>query len=441
MAEMKKQIEFLMQEVKRLKSENAENDTLAQEVRELRVEQQQSTIEKEEMAEQISELQTQSLAAVAPAAGHSGGPTFTMNPGPTFTSADGRSQFAIGGKVHVESTFFDDDKTDNPDGTEIRRGQIVAKGKFDEDWFFAFETEFAGNNTTVTDALLGYSGLENTELKLGSFKEPFSSDFLTSDESNVFIEFAPLNIFTPERSIGIGFATHGDNWSVAAGGFGEGTGTAAGVDEGSAVTGRVTYAPINEPGRVFHFGGSASYRMTDDNDSVTLSANLGGANRATTAVSTGAIAGVDDTMTVGLDASAILGPVMLQGRYVRSSLDTGAGDADFDGYYVQASYALTGESMTYNAANGSLRRIKPAENFKLGQGIGAWEIAARYDSINLTDGPINGGEMDNYVLGLNWYPNDRIRFMANYTMVDTDDNAVVADDDPHIFALRAQYDF
>jgi phosphate-selective porin OprO/OprP len=189
-----------------------------------------------------------------------------------------------------------------------------------------------------------------------------------------------------------------------------------------------------------HLGASGSYR-SDLND-VTFSANPGGANRATTsAINTGSIAGVEDTTSLGLEASGVFGPLMVQGRYVRSNLDAVGGDLDFDGHYIQASYALTGESMTYNAANGSLRRIKPNNNFKLGQGAGAWEIGARYDNINLTDGNVAGGEMNSYVLGLNWYPNDRVRFMLNYTAVDTDDNAVVADDDPTIIALRAQYDF
>ncbi len=441
MATMKKQIELLMSEVERLKSNDTSNESLAREVSALKAQQKQNQAEKEAMGAQITELQAQGFASVSPAAGGSHGGTFSLNPGPTFTSADGRSEFAIGGKVHVEAAFFNDDAVDHPDETEIRRAQIVAKGKFDEDWFFALETEFAGNAVTVTDALLGYSGFENAEVKVGSFKEPFSSDFLTSDESNVFIEFAPLNLFTPERSIGVGASTHGDNWSISAGAFGQGTGTATGVDEGNAATGRLTYAPVNDDGKVLHLGASGSYRETSDTDTVTLAASAGGANRAAGGVSTGAIAGVENTTTLGLDVSGIWGPLMVQGRYVQSDLSTAAGDADFDGHYIQASYALTGESMTYNGSNGSLRRIKPANDFKLGQGIGAWEIGARYDAIDLTDGAVTGGEMENYVLGLNWYPNDRIRFMLNYTMVDTDSNAVMANDDPKIIALRAQYDF
>ncbi len=220
MAQMREQIKVLMQEVARLKGDANQNEVLAQEVQTLKSQQKQSELEKQALADQIDEIQAQSSAAIRPAAGVSSGGGFSLNPGPTFTSADGRTEFAIGGKVHVESSFFDDDATDNPDGTEIRRAQIVVKGKIEEDWFFAFENEFAGNDSTVTDAFLGYSGLKNTEVKIGSFKEPFSSDFLTSDESNVFIEFAPLNAFTPERSIGIGASTHGEHWSASAGGFG-----------------------------------------------------------------------------------------------------------------------------------------------------------------------------------------------------------------------------
>jgi phosphate-selective porin OprO/OprP len=56
-------------------------------------------------------------------------------------------------------------------------------------------------------------------------------------------------------------------------------------------------------------------------------------------------------------------------------------------------------------------------------------------------------------LGLNWYVNPYIRFMANYILVDNNDNATnnsgnlhadessAANDDPQIFMLRAQVDF
>ena len=58
-----------------------------------------------------------------------------------------------------------------------------------------------------------------------------------------------------------------------------------------------------------------------------------------------------------------------------------------------------------------------------------------------TDGSVLGGELDTVTLGLNWYPNDNIRFIANYIHADTDENAVTPDDGPEVYLLRGQFAF
>jgi phosphate-selective porin len=49
--------------------------------------------------------------------------------------------------------------------------------------------------------------------------------------------------------------------------------------------------------------------------------------------------------------------------------------------------------------------------------------------------------MTDITLGLNWYLRDNARLMFNYVDVDTDDKAVVANDDPKVMTVRAQWDF
>jgi phosphate-selective porin OprO/OprP len=62
-------------------------------------------------------------------------------------------------------------------------------------------------------------------------------------------------------------------------------------------------------------------------------------------------------------------------------------------------------------------------------GTGAWEAAARLSEINLNSGGylvtqtggvpsnIQGGRETDLTLGLNWYPDPGIRFMANWVNV------------------------
>ncbi len=117
-------------------------------------------------------------------------------------------------------------------------------------------------------------------------------------------------------------------------------------------------------------------------------------------------------------------------------------DDKFNGWYVQGSWILTGESKGYSAANGAFTAPKPSAPFDFdGTGIGAWELAARYSDLNLNDNTnsaadvitawtgastrtytfyntVRGGEQKVTTLGVNWYPNSAIKFALDYQFID-----------------------
>ena len=97
---------------------------------------------------------------------------------------------------------------------------------------------------------------------------------------------------------------------------------------------------------------------------------------------------------LGLESALVYGPFSVQGEYIYTDVDgkSGSSSPSFDGFYVQSSYFLTGEHRKYSTSKGSFSRVKPKENYKYGAGAGAWEVAARYSQIDLSDSGISGGK-------------------------------------------------
>lgn len=319
------------------------------------------------------------------------------------------------------------------------------KGKVGQGFGYKAEVDFANNDSKITDAYINYTGIDHVELKAGQFKEPVGLDNLTSSKNILFIERASATSLTPGRNIGLQASTYGDYWTLTGGVFGDDVGASSTDDEQYSVTARATIAPIMREDASVHLGVAGSFRSPDSaSDSVRYRARPDTRLANLRSVDTGSITGVDDVTLLGLEVAAAWQSLFMQGEYTYSDIsrDVGA-DVDVEGHYVQAAWTLTGETRPYDVKKGVYGRIKPHSPFNLKDGgAGAWEIAARYSNLDLNDGiALTGGEMDSYTLGLNWYPNNYVRFMANYIMVEADANGVTPNDEPHIFALRGQVEF
>src|SRR5690606_15223142 len=131
-------------------------------------------------------------------------------------------------------------------------------------------------------------------------------------------------------------------------------------------------------------------------------------------VETGTISGVDSVTIGGLEAAAVYGPFSVQGEYYHTQIERETlADADLGGWYAQASWFATGEYRPYKPSEGLFGRVNPKHPLSLSKGgVGALELAARHSNIDLNDGLVQGGEMNNVTLGANWYLNDYSRLMA-----------------------------
>jgi len=111
-----------------------------------------------------------------------------------------------------------------------------------------------------------------------------------------------------------------------------------------------------------------------------------------------------------------------------------------------ATWSLSGEARPYDPATASFHGLIPVA--PLGKdGFGAWEVAARYSSTDLNFRPampgsvggVTGGIQNIWSIGLNWYPNQTVRFLLDYNNIQVNHaNAPAMDISANAIALRSQ---
>jgi phosphate-selective porin OprO/OprP len=70
----------------------------------------------------------------------------------------------------------------------------------------------------------------------------------------------------------------------------------------------------------------------------------------------------------------------------------------------------------YHYKSGTLGPV-PISRSAYQNGIGAWEIATRWSSIDLNDGPVAGGEMDIISLAASWWLSQIFNVNLNYRYI------------------------
>jgi len=330
------------------------------------------------------------------------------------------------------------------DGTEVRRAHLGVQGTAFRDVAYVLVLDGAaggGVASAVRDATIQYTGLRPFTITLGNQKPQAGFDSSFSDRSNaqIFLEPAlPAELMNPQsaRFIGARVSSGGERYSASVGLFGDdiaNSGIANPVRDGWGVHGRLTLAPINAAGRLLHVGASGYWRRPPlgratpadpPTPQLRFRARPEAAVDGQRLVDTGNLGFARSFAAGGAELAVVWGALGLQSEYVaaRVSQSGGRTTLDFDGGYVGLSYALTGESRTYDGRNGTFGRFRPARNLDPRAGAwGAWEVAARLSTIDLNDaandlarGGVRGGRETNLTLGINWHLSPFTRLMANY---------------------------
>lgn len=376
---------------------------------------------------------------------------------------DGENSIKFGGRMHADYVqhLGDDDLAGGVkgiDGTELRRGRIAMSGTVFKDFDYMIETEFGNDDATARDLFLVYHGFKKPlELTIGQQKHAMSMEIQESSNDIMFTERSVVQTLTVpyfDRALGVNLKGSGDNWNVQGGLYGDAIRPGdANADEGHGYAIRGTYALINEPEKVLHIGANYGYRKTSEDNSIN-SRDARFRYRTSnfsqlSLIDTRSFNDLEDIKLGLVEVSAMYGPFSFQSEFANATASrrTNA-DVDFNAFYAQVGWTLTGESRTYKGSDGEFKRLKPKNSFDLKKGKwGAWEVAGRFDQLDLQDKNVNGGEMKRMSLALNWYLNEDVRVMAGFTRAyDLSGGALrktdgTFADDIDVYTLRTQWAF
>jgi phosphate-selective porin OprO/OprP len=185
---------------------------------------------------------------------------------------------------------------------------------------------------------------------------------------------------------------------------------------GNIFGGRVTGLALEADGgaNLIHLGVSGVYRQSK-NGSFELK-SVPEVYEAPDFVDTGSFP-ASHGASVGGELAVVHGPLTISGEYAATGIASPAQTAElrFSGYYAMATWSLTGETRPYDHTLGAFGAISPSAPFSFKNGgPGAWEVAARYSSVDLTSGAVQGGKFDRVSGALSWYPTSQVRFEFDY---------------------------
>ncbi|WP_043887844.1 OprO/OprP family phosphate-selective porin, partial [Methylophaga thiooxydans] len=354
---------------------------------------------------------------------------------------DGNWSFQPIGRVMWDAVNADadtDDSDDDVKGTELRRARLGFAGSI-YDWSYKFEADFAGGDASIKDAYIGYGNKlsDNTKwgVKLGQSHIPFGLNTKISSKYMTFMDrpmFADSSV-SPARASGAVVSINDSDykWALSAGlqngGF-DGDNDTYEIN-GSTFAVRGSFLPYNEGKNLVQIG--AGYLTQGGGDSFKFQPDLVSHDDSFKPVSTGTIA-LDQADAFSVDAMGVFGSFHAMAEYLDHTAEPEAGsDIDTTGYAVEAGYFLTGESLKWK--KGYTSGISPKSKY------GAWQVAARFESVEVDPGTSMEDEYDQFTLGVNYYPTKNTRLMLNYSKVtDLTVDGTGADEEPSALKFRAQ---
>lgn len=330
-------------------------------------------------------------------------------------------------------------------GAFIRDMGLTLEGGVGENLSYNIGLDFeaSSNQAKVDTAYITYTGfkclLPNLSFAVGQVSPGFCLSCADSSKWIPFMERSMgTNVFGPQPGMGANANTYNDNYSATIAATQQPkSGTSIKNVYGQNIrthdlwqgSGRFTFAPISEAGRVLQIGLSAHIQeyantglqfranpemRSGNSTSLLNTTTFYTDSQSNTGPGKQLMISALNQKTVDIEMLGIRGPWSGELEYQKAYIARGTVDGvkqgnnlSFSGFHAQASYVLTGQGRSLKKSNGTLN--KPTLN-----GRSAWEVSARYSFISLDDQDINGGRAYNTTASLSWYANNNIRVIGEY---------------------------
>jgi len=300
-----------------------------------------------------------------------------------------------------------------PDTFLVRRARLAIEGRVERFFEYKLEGDFADTSSTLLrDFYLRLHRIEEAQLTVGQFKEPFSQEELRLDLYQDFVERSLANLLVPSRSPGLMLSGSIGRGTIEyqVGAF-NGKGLLAlnntGTPEGVV---RIRLAPWKKTGAFWlkglAFGGAYAQGQSAPGTSLrgmTESKSFTFFNGDTV---NGKIIRSNGELTW------LLGPATLRAEYDQvnqSRNNQGLGGTNLPGvvskaYTAQFTYLLTGETKP-DAGIVVPKHSLFGEGDGSAPGFGAWELKVRYSNLQMSDATAKSNRAGTLYFGVNWYLN------------------------------------
>jgi len=340
-------------------------------------------------------------------------------------SEDESFKLRVGGYAQLDGRSYSSDSSKlGVDTFILRRARPTVQGTLAKCVDFYINPDFGGGTTVLQDAYLDAHYTPRLRVRAGKMKTPFGLERLQSASSLLFVERAFPTAIAPNRDLGV--QLHGElagGLAVYAAGVFNGVGDGASADrdigDSKDVAGRLWFRPFKNSSSKAVKGFGLGIAATTGKDEGALASyrtpgQLVFFSYASDAVATGT------RRRFSPQAYHYAGPLGLLAEYARSAQEIRRGTAQaklqMSAWQVSASFVLSGEGASYGG-------VKPKKAFEPGKAWGAWELAARVEGLDADEDAFTRGFADrlksasearSFALGLNWYLNENLKFVANF---------------------------